>query len=759
MLVAFFLFFVSFEVFAAPPTMVNYQGKLTDDSDVEVSDGNYDFKITIWDADSGGNCLYAMQGTCGTPTAKSVTVAGGVFNILVGESSDNALSLDFNTESNYYLEVTVGADSAMTPRKEISGVPYALNALKFNGQDGSYYLDTSATAQIKAGNFTIQGITTLGDATADYLTIYGGNSSGDIRTTTGQSLTITPDAGSGVDVDLSTTGDFVVNTDDFVVDTSEGKVGIGTATPGTVLSVSGLTGTSSYNYARYDPATGDLYYDSSSARYKSNIRPYEEDYTKILGLETKIYTDNASELEEIGLIAEELDALGLVHLVNYRDDGQPDAIKYERIPLYLLEVLKNHDDDLEVQMSILENTHATLETLEDRIATLEDVTQKKTDALGIRYNFLREELQGYYAIRSDEEEQEEVTYEIANEEIEVTYENLDEFQEISLALATGVNTSAVESESLVLRYDVYIENADTIEDYHTELGNRMDEQEHEWDKPQHPYFFDGWNTITLPITQSRTTGEVDYAGINYFRAYFKFREGNVLRIKNVALIGIKKQLPADMLALDFDGDVFDLNNESQLREALVSIAGTAELNKDDIFVNTQEIDNLQDQLDTLKNENEVLIDFYGSLELGSIALLDEDGNLDLFDGKLTAVAVETVELSADTLLADTVQTVILESDGVVAGDITLKNSADAPVVGEAVLPAGETRVVVKTLAVGENSLVYLTPTTSTAGQVPFVTFEDDVDGFVVVTDESVDIDIMLNWWVVSRNERDDKEKE
>lgn len=50
-------------------------------------------------------------------------------------------------------------------------------------------------------------------------------------------LTITPLAGSNLNVALSTTGDFAVNTNQLCVDTSTGKVGIGTTGPGYTLDV------------------------------------------------------------------------------------------------------------------------------------------------------------------------------------------------------------------------------------------------------------------------------------------------------------------------------------------------------------------------------------------------------------------------------------------------------------------------------------------------------------------------------------------
>lgn len=54
-------------------------------------------------------------------------------------------------------------------------------------------------------------------------------------------LGLTPGAGSNVNVTLSTTGDFVVTTDDLYVDTSANRVGIQDSTPDATLDVEGAT--------------------------------------------------------------------------------------------------------------------------------------------------------------------------------------------------------------------------------------------------------------------------------------------------------------------------------------------------------------------------------------------------------------------------------------------------------------------------------------------------------------------------------------
>lgn len=63
-----------------------------------------------------------------------------------------------------------------------------------------------------------------------------------ITTTTG-ALTLQPAAGSNLNVSLSTTGDFAVNTNQLYVDTSAGNVGIGTTAPAARLHITGTSGT------------------------------------------------------------------------------------------------------------------------------------------------------------------------------------------------------------------------------------------------------------------------------------------------------------------------------------------------------------------------------------------------------------------------------------------------------------------------------------------------------------------------------------
>jgi len=106
----------------------------------------------------------------------------------------------------------------------------------------------------------------------------------------------------------------------------------------------------------------------SSLRYKNNITNAEIDTENFL--KTRVvnfyYNDELCDLENqpvkeryVGLIAEELDELGLSDLLEYDDQGRPDILKKDSIPFYLLKVCQDQE--------------AKIKALEDRIQTLEGV--------------------------------------------------------------------------------------------------------------------------------------------------------------------------------------------------------------------------------------------------------------------------------------------------------------------------------------------------------------------------------------------------
>lgn len=117
-------------------------------------------------------------------------------------------------------------------------------------------------------------------------------------------------------------------------------------------------------------SNGNFARSTSSRRYKSDIQDIDYGLTA-LQLQPRTWVDkseyeangNSTEgLERIpGFIAEELHDLGLTELVQYNEDGQPDAVYYDRMLVAVIPVIKAQQ--------------ATIEALEARLAALEDRVQ------------------------------------------------------------------------------------------------------------------------------------------------------------------------------------------------------------------------------------------------------------------------------------------------------------------------------------------------------------------------------------------------
>lgn len=102
--------------------------------------------------------------------------------------------------------------------------------------------------------------------------------------------------------------------------------------------------------AAYLNSDGRLGATPSSRRFKQQITAWSMDWQALFAVELFAYKYNAAVDElgskaqrEIGLMAEDLDALGLTWLVVYDEDGLPWAVAYERLSLLLLPAVQDHE--------------------------------------------------------------------------------------------------------------------------------------------------------------------------------------------------------------------------------------------------------------------------------------------------------------------------------------------------------------------------------------------------------------------------------
>ncbi|HPN96594.1 MAG TPA: tail fiber domain-containing protein, partial [Candidatus Moranbacteria bacterium] len=319
------------------------------------------------------------------------------------------------------------------------------------------------------------------------------------------------------------------------------------------------------------------------------------------------------------------------------------------------------------------------------------------------------------------------------------YVRIGEFQNIAVNKNEGLDVSGYEIENGYLTFDLFIENADLISDFHTELGNEMDTREIQWNKSSHPYLMDGWNKVRLYLGDGEKTGEIDWNNVSYFRIYFKFQDKTIIRLGQIALEG--KLKATENLAeniLKFNGVEFDLSSENGRNEALLGVATYAESNA---LGMGDQIRALDEQIKLLTEQNQAIVDFATALNANALVYKDVAGNVNIGDGKL-------------------------EADGIVAGAFTIKiEEQSAATIGEAViLPVlkdenadgidDETgsdgkSVIIKTIAVQDNSKIFLSPKAKQAIKNPLTVTEKNIRAdFKVEIPEITSEPIEFDWWIV-----------
>jgi hypothetical protein len=103
------------------PTVLNYQGALTDAGAAVVDDGDYSMTFSLYDVSAGGTPLWTETQT--------VAVAKGIFNAILGSS----VSLDLDFDAQYWLGISVAGEAELTPRIELTAAAYSLSSMNVFG--------------------------------------------------------------------------------------------------------------------------------------------------------------------------------------------------------------------------------------------------------------------------------------------------------------------------------------------------------------------------------------------------------------------------------------------------------------------------------------------------------------------------------------------------------------------------------------------------------------------------------------------------
>lgn len=121
--------------YATNPALISFQGKVVNGSSnaapgTNITDGSYPVTFKIYSVSSGGVALWTENDT--------VTVTAGVFQVNLGAVTSLS-TIDFNANPTLYLGITFNSDAAgeMSPRPQLTSVPYAFNSDKVGGLTAS----------------------------------------------------------------------------------------------------------------------------------------------------------------------------------------------------------------------------------------------------------------------------------------------------------------------------------------------------------------------------------------------------------------------------------------------------------------------------------------------------------------------------------------------------------------------------------------------------------------------------------------------
>lgn len=110
------------------------------------------------------------------------------------------------------------------------------------------------------------------------------------------------------------------------------------------------------NAMKWNTGTSAWTYDTSSLRYKKDVRDSIYGLDAVLAMQSRQFAYKDDSREDVGFIAEEMVSV-VPELVTKNADGLPDAVSYDRVTSVLCKAIQE--------------LHAKVEALEDRVAALE----------------------------------------------------------------------------------------------------------------------------------------------------------------------------------------------------------------------------------------------------------------------------------------------------------------------------------------------------------------------------------------------------
>ena len=294
------------------------------------------------------NSSYGYQALFNNTTASNNTAVGYQAGYTNQTGSGNTLvgyQAGFNTNTN-------GANTFVGKEAGYSVTTGYYNTFIGNGASGGS--GTAVTTGIK--NTIIGGYTgnqggldirtasnyiVLSDGDGNPRGVFDNNGNFLVNSTTSNSNTFKFKVQAATDVCVglasatSITGALTFN---FINDGNSANVPVDFRCNGFYIS-NGLATGAGTNTVKFNTSTKQLTYDTSSARYKDNIRNSQYGLTDVLKLRSTQFEYKDTGRSDVGLVAEEVYPI-IPELVGITEDGLPDSVSYDRMVSVLVKAIQ-----------------------------------------------------------------------------------------------------------------------------------------------------------------------------------------------------------------------------------------------------------------------------------------------------------------------------------------------------------------------------------------------------------------------------------
>jgi hypothetical protein len=158
------------------------------------------------------------------------------------------------------------------------------------------------------------------------------DASGRFVTTGSKNTIIGSYSGNQGGLDIRTASNYIVLSDGDGFPSFYIQGGVGSF----IKTIAASAGT---NALKYNTSTFALTFDTSSARYKDNIRDSVYGLSHVMQMRSAQFEYKDTGRSDVGLIAEELDPI-IPELVGKNKDGQPDSVSYDRMVSVLIKAIQ-----------------------------------------------------------------------------------------------------------------------------------------------------------------------------------------------------------------------------------------------------------------------------------------------------------------------------------------------------------------------------------------------------------------------------------